>query len=167
MSIKIILNDDRLWYQLFWSHVLIYSIPCHVMTWLDMIQCNVLSFAVWSDVMWYASTCLNCVKVLIINVTIFCIISIVLIFSLHSFHFLPQLAFLYLIIFYLAIPYLILPYLNLPYLTLPYPILSYLILPYPILTYLILPYLILPYLTLSYLTLTYLTLSYLILSSFI
>ena len=108
-----------------------HTMPCHDLTWHDTMYRTFIRCVKWCDVIWYASTCLNCVKVLIINVIIFCIICIVLIFSLHSFHILPQ----------LTLPYLILPFLILPYL-----ILHYLILPYPVLSYL----------TLSYLTLSYL-----------
>ena len=109
-------------YDINYSDHMYWYMPRHAMTWLDMIQCNVLSFAVWSDVMWYASTCLNCVKVLIINVIIFCIISIVLIFSSISCRSSP-----YPILSFLILSYPILPYLTLSYLTLSYRTLSYLI----------------------------------------
>ena len=104
-------------YNINYSDHMYWYIPCHVMTWLDMIQCNVLSFAVRSNVMWYASKCLISVKLFTINVIIFCIISIVLIFSLYSFHVLPQLTLPYLTLSYLTLPCLILHYLILPYLT--------------------------------------------------
>ena len=52
MSIKIFFNDDRLWYQLFWSHVLIYA-----MSWLDLTWYNVTYFHSLCEVMWCDMIC--------------------------------------------------------------------------------------------------------------
>ena len=147
MSIKIIFNDDRLWYQLFWSRVLIYAMSCHDLTWY-----NVTYFHSLCEVMWCAVICKYVLQ--------FC----------QSFnyqcnyflHYLYCINFLFTFVPYLAAAYLTLSYHILPYLILSYPILSYLTLSYITVPYLILPYLILPCLTLSYLTLHYLILSYLI-----
>ena len=119
----------------------------HAMSWLDMIQCNVLSFAVWSNVMWCDVICKYVLK---LSQSFNCQCN-------YFLHYLYCINFFFTFLPYLAAAHLTLSYLNLPYLTLPY-----LILPCLALSYLILPYLTLSYLFLSYLTLSYLTLSYLL-----
>ena len=142
MSIKIILNDDRLWYRLFWSHVLIYTMSCHDLTWYNVSYFHSLCEVMWCDVI--------CKYVLKLSQSFNCQCN-------YFLHYLYCINFFFIFLPYLPATCLPLSYLNLPYLTLPY-----LILPCLALSYLILSYLTLSYLFLSYLTLSYLTLSYLL-----
>ena len=115
MSIKIIFNDDRLWYQLFWSRVLIYA-----MSWLDMTWYNVTYFLSLCEVMWCDVIC-KYVLQFFRTFSYQCNYFLHYLYCINFFFtFLPYLAAAHLTLSYLTLSYLTLSYLTLSYLTLSY-----------------------------------------------